>query len=681
MGPDPPSALLDALERLDARLEAAVAAASSAWDRSPGDDPYRGLYATPDDARSLLARGPLGPPFMLAAAEPLARVDEPPFDGLARTFGLDAVELDTLVFSLAPELDVRYGRLYGFLSDDMTRRWPTVDLALTLLCASREERLAGRLRFGPHAPLAAGRILAVADERLVLDPQVAGILVGLPSLHPVTAPFTTVSWPDRPFAAVPTDAGAVDTLERLAGVAPVRLALHGHAAAHHAAAEALAAARRCALVSADLRDVVRAPEPVEAMRLLFRERRLRAGVLFLAGADAVDPNANRRELAVLADGLATAGGVVVLSTADRWHLPAVPGPAPMALVTLELGDPGDAVRRSQWQRALSAYGVDPNCELGVLAARYMLDEHEIEEIAAAAAAAPAGSAGADLQAAARRRSGHALGRLAARIEPCARWDDLVVPEDTRDQLRELCTWAAQRRRVLDQWGLGRTTSRGRGIAALFSGAAGTGKTLAAEVVAGELGLDLYRIDLAGVVSKYVGETEKNLDRVFDAAERANAVLLFDEADALFGKRSAVRDSHDRYANIEISYLLQRMEAYDGLAVLSTNLRDNLDAAFLRRLAFVVTFPFPEVEERRRIWDVVWPVELPRARDVDLEELAETHRLSGGQIRNVVLAAAYLAAADGGCVHAGHVEHALGREYGKTGRDASARPTTVTEAAA
>jgi SpoVK/Ycf46/Vps4 family AAA+-type ATPase len=211
------------------------------------------------------------------------------------------------------------------------------------------------------------------------------------------------------------------------------------------------------------------------------------------------------------------------------------------------------------------------------------------------------------------------------------------------------------------------------VTALFSGASGTGKTLAAEVLAAELGLDLHRIDLAGVVSKYIGETEKNLDRVFQAAENANAVLLFDEADALFGKRSAVRDSHDRYANLEISYLLQKMEEYDGLAILSTNLRDNIDPAFLRRLAFVVTFPFPEEDERLRIWSKIWPPGVTLAEDVELEPLAEGHRLSGGQIRNVALSAAYLAAADGQMVSEAHLDRALRREYGKTGRDVPTIP--------
>ena len=228
---------------------------------------------------------------------------------------------------------------------------------------------------------------------------------------------------------------------------------------------------------------------------------------------------------------------------------------------------------------------------------------------------------ADLFAAARSRSGHALAALARRIEPAATWGDLVLPDDSLAQLDEIVGRVALRRRVLGDWGFGRKLSAGKGINALFAGASGTGKTMAAEVLAGRLGLDLYAIDLAGVVSKYIGETEKNLDRVFTAATDSNAVLFFDEADALFGKRSEVRDAHDRYANVEISYLLQKMEEYEGVAVLATNMRQHLDEAFLRRLAFCVPFPFPDEASRRRIWEGIWPASTPLAGDVDLTGLA------------------------------------------------------------
>jgi len=234
-------------------------------------------------------------------------------------------------------------------------------------------------------------------------------------------------------------------------------------------------------------------------------------------------------------------------------------------------------------------------------------------------------------------------------------------------LHEFVNTVRQRPRVLDEWGIGRKLASSRGVTILFAGPPGTGKTMAAEVIAGELGLDLYKIDLSTVISKYIGETEKNLERIFNEAETSNAILFFDEADSLFGKRSEVRDSHDRYANIEISYLLQRMEAYDGVTMLATNLRANLDEAFTRRLQFAVDFPFPEEADRLRIWNTLFPAEVPCAADVDLAVLAERFKLAGGNIRNIIVNAAFLAAADGGEVSMDHILHGTRRELQKMGR--------------
>ncbi len=225
---------------------------------------------------------------------------------------------------------------------------------------------------------------------------------------------------------------------------------------------------------------------------------------------------------------------------------------------------------------------------------------------------------------------------------------------------------AQSYRVLGEWGFGAKLSTGKGVNALFAGPSGTGKTMAAAILANELGLDLYKIDLSQVVSKYIGETEKNLDAIFTGAENSNIILFFDEADALFGKRSEVRDSHDRYANIEISYLLQKMEDYEGVAILATNLRQNLDEAFVRRLAFSIHFPFPDEVDRRRIWDGIWPEGISLAEDVDLDLLSRQFKLSGGNIKNVALAAAFLAS-DDGIVKMPHLLHATRREFQKLGQ--------------
>jgi len=274
---------------------------------------------------------------------------------------------------------------------------------------------------------------------------------------------------------------------------------------------------------------------------------------------------------------------------------------------------------------------------------------------------------ADLYTAARLHSNQRLNQLAVKISPRYTWDDIVLPADTLAQLHELVQRVRQQPTVYQAWGFGARLSTGKGVAALFAGESGTGKTMAADVVAGELGLELYKIDLSALVSKYIGETEKNLERVFSEAATSNAILFFDEADALFGKRSEVRDSHDRYANMEVSYLLQRLETYAGVVILASNLQANMDDAFTRRLHFIIEFPLPQTAERERIWRVHFPADTPVAAEVDLALLARRFAVAGGHIRNMIVRAAFLAAAENGPVRMRHLLHAARREYQKLGR--------------
>jgi len=274
---------------------------------------------------------------------------------------------------------------------------------------------------------------------------------------------------------------------------------------------------------------------------------------------------------------------------------------------------------------------------------------------------------ADVQAACRMLSNRNLGDRARRIVPKHRLSDIVLPDEQRTQLEEVCQQSAHRHVVLGQWGFGRKVSLGKGLNVLFSGPPGTGKTMAAEGLANELQLELYKIDLSQVVSKYIGETEKNLDQVFRAAQSSNAILFFDEADALFGKRSEVSDAHDRYANIEVAYLLQKMEEYEGISILATNLKKNLDEAFVRRIQFIVDFPFPDAQFRRRLWRGMFPAEAPRDASIDLDLLAARFPLAGGNIQNVVINASYLAASNGGLINMKHLMRATRSELKKLGR--------------
>jgi hypothetical protein len=296
----------------------------------------------------------------------------------------------------------------------------------------------------------------------------------------------------------------------------------------------------------------------------------------------------------------------------------------------------------------------------------IVEAAEVARLAATSRGEP-GPSHSDLDLGSRQASSSRLGELASRLPPGYRWEDLVVPERQLELLQSISAYLRHRDRVLSDWGYDRSVARTQGLKVLFAGESGTGKTMAAQVLAAELGLELFRVDLATVVSKYIGETEKNLDRIFNAADGSNAILFFDEADALFGKRSEISDSHDRYANIEVAYLLQKMEGYAGAVILATNYRRNIDDAFVRRLDFVIDFPFPEAEDRKRIWRLLLPEEAPLGDDLDIDFLATQFKLSGGSIRNCSLSAAFQAADDDGVIGMRHLVRAVALEYGKQGR--------------
>jgi hypothetical protein len=400
-----------------------------------------------------------------------------------------------------------------------------------------------------------------------------------------------------------------------------------------------------------------APHDLESLaRLWEREAALSSSALLLDcstldGSDAVKEQA-------VAHFLEGVGGALLVAGQERRF--GVERP----MIAFDLPRPRPAEQRALWQDALGAEAPRLNGTVERLVAQFDLTAPAIRT-----AAAQALNGGDDARAvsvrlwdACRIQSRPRLADLAQRIEPVATWDDFVLPAGQLRTLREIAAHVRQRARVYDEWGFAAKSARGLGISALFAGPSGTGKTMAAEVLANELALDLYHIDLSQVVSKYIGETEKNLRRVFDAAEEGGAILFFDEADALFGKRSEVRDSHDRYANIEVSYLLQRMEAYRGLAILTTNMKKALDTAFMRRIRFAVHFPFPDAGARAEIWQRIFPTATPTA-GLDPEKLARLN-VAGGNIRNIALNAAFLAADADEPVGMAHLLAAARSEYAK-----------------
>jgi hypothetical protein len=649
--------VFDELERLDHLLQQGVVGAQAAYGTQAAADPFRGLHLGPAEIEQLLRREPGAP--VLSAASAAGGPQREPLTSLAAHHGLSAFEADALLVALAPDIDLRYERLYAYLQDDVTMKRPTVDLILNLLCSSADEKLARRAIFQAEAPLLRESLVRLdGDETTPLlrrvvdvDDQIVRWVLGIGGLDLRLADCCELG---------PAPAG-----EPHSGGTDIRLYFRGRAGAgRRAAAEGLAEANGRPLLAVNAERL-----PDGTARRLMREAALHGALLYVDRTDALAERP--REIAALLTEVEGHAGPVVFAGEAAWIAPADAPTVGVHTVTFE---PPDAPsRRNLWAALLEQQGaVLAGDEVDALAGRFRFTASQIAA-AVADAAATARWRGddapglADLFASARARTGHALGGLAKKVDPVHRLDDIVLPDDALSQLRELCGRVVHRDRVLVEWGFAGKLSLGRGVSALFAGPPGTGKTMAAEIIANELGIDLYRIDLAGVVSKWIGETEKNLDGIFAAAEDANAILFFDEADALFGKRSGVKDSHDRYANVEVSYLLQKMEEYEGVAILATNKLDHLDEAFLRRIGYVVRFPFPEAEERLRIWAGIWPEAIPLGDDLDWRSLAREHLFSGAEIKNVALAAAFLAAETGEPVTMDAVLHAVRREYEKAGR--------------
>ncbi|MGK5731564.1 ATP-binding protein [Streptomyces sp. URMC 124] len=709
--------LLARLTLIEARVRRAIAvrtgeetAAGPGGLPGPADapfDPFQGLYISDDAAPHLLdaPTGPLPPDPAEARLTAALRAHEeaavaagaaPPLTRLAQEFGLGPLDVDVLLIALAPDTDARYERCYGYLNDDITCRHATTGLALTLCGVPSASAMARRL-FSPDGPLRAGGLLEDDDtERpyltrpLRVPDRVTAHLLGHDALP--AALRTAVCLPrPAPQLPPPDDGRLAATARRLAGL----LARHPSAhlrdepggAAGSIAETALAALGRPAL-RLDLAALADGPHPEAAVRAALLEARLRGcgllvgpvGSVSLGSVGAADSSTGPGRVRSLLAPLADPPVPVVLTGPEPWDAHWTPTP-PVLIECPPLTEPARAALWRHELRALAhragaageatAAGTD---EAAAAGARYRIAPHRIPAVAASACrqadadGTPVGPAA--VHAAARSWNGSTLGRLARRVRPAVTWPDLVLPERPYEQLRGLARRIRHRDRVLGQWGMRPGGGRGRGVTALFSGASGTGKTFAAEVVAADLGLDLYVVDLATVVDKYIGETEKNLERIFTEADAVNAVLLFDEADAVFGKRTAVQDAHDRYANTGTSYLLQRLEAFDGLALLTTNMHANIDPAFLRRLDLVVHFPAPDETQRRTLWDRCLGPEAPRAADLDdaaLAALAGAFDLPGGAIRCCAVTAAYRAADDDRPLATADLLAAVREEYAKLGR--------------
>jgi ATPase family associated with various cellular activities (AAA) len=643
--------------------------------KSPAGEAMQGFVIEDGEAEGLVAE--LTARWGRTSGAPIAEKSETLSPGTAdtflplchaiRQFDLRAIEYDAMLLALAVELDGVFGRLVAYLNDHVGRTRPTLGLAVGLQDAN----------FTLLSPLAFYKRPAVRDGLLEIEGD--GPAPGWSLLVPrdLVLRLSGEAPPDALPAGFRCFAPAPDLLDRLVLATGVRDGLAAWAASARppgfarplilsglpgagrtTAARGIAGILRSKLLVAE----VSADQMADRLRAARREASWHDAPLLLRIA--VPDTAGTIDWRVLWHGLADLRRPLMLATAPQ-HAEALAAAAPLEPAIVTFPEPSLAERAALW-RALLPPGTSRAAEVADhLAARFRFNPGRIAR--AARRAEPAGLTPDALMLACREVGAAAMGSLAQKLPLPYAWDDLVVPPLVRKELELARVWVRHQRQVLDLWGFGGRVAMGRGLTMLFGGPPGTGKTMAAQVLAGTLALDLYRVDLSRVVNKYIGETEKNLSVLFDEAQASGAVLFFDEADALFGKRSEVKDAHDRYANLEIGYLLQRMEEYEGITVLASNRARDMDEAFTRRFQFIVDFPIPDEAHRLKIWQGMLPPEAELDGELDLAALAKRFETSGGEIKNAVLAAAFVAAGEQVPLGTTQLIRAVRREFRKGGR--------------
>ncbi len=665
------------------------------------DDTYRGLYISDHETNHLVSR-PLAVSwgqtmdlphedednFTKQFADAQKKIDEfltLHFDQtdqillkkLSSIFNLTPIDIDILLICLAPALDLKYEQIFGYLQDDVTRKQPGVNLLLNLLAPPGLDRFSILTHLSEQSPLVRFQLIdRIADssnqpvlrQSLMVNETIFRWLLGNYQSHPDYAPFIVYSDPVlKPVDQLLSTFLHSEVHPELYS-SPHFIFSGPDDGCQIATAQAIAKKLEKPLLSIDLFRINHNERSLEAaVRIILRDSLLLNAIPMFSGWDiCLDDNNNPPDNLTLE--VCEFPDTLIISSQSEWGFNR--GGRDLNFIKIHFPVIDYAQRTKLWQYFLPSEFV-PDDSAATLAGQFELTSTQIQATFMTAQDIayknhrPINIE--DLASAARSHSNAHLSSLARKVTPRYGWSDIVLPVDQIEILHEIIATFRGKARVLVEWGVGEKLVFSAGIPILFSGPPGTGKTMAAEIIASELGLDLYKVDLSTIVSKYIGETEKNMERIFSEAESSNAILFFDEADALFGKRSEVRDSHDRYANIEISYLLQRMEVYDGVTILATNLKANLDEAFTRRLQFSVNFPFPDEADRLRIWRTLFPPKVPREPDIDLQFLASRYRLAGGNIRNILVNAAFLASADGGQVTMHHILHSTHREYQKLGR--------------
>ena len=613
---------------------------------------------------------------------------------LTRIFNLTAFEEQCLLICLAPELDRKYERLYAYLQDDVTRKKPCPDLILSLLFDSMEEKVTARQAFSPQTPLMRFLLgfsdnpeetVPMISRSLKLDDRIINFILGYHDIDERLqdmARFVTPTDISAQQLVMPEDSEWLIQIARKSmGGKPepsanrVVFYFYGpYGAGKKSLAGLIGHFLGIPLIFADIQKITSTGSSFkESIQLLAREVILhQAGLVVENFQVLLDDRDKKIEISQFFSIIPALSPLTFVMSDRLWK----PGDLirRFTYIEKEFSIPPELLRKQYWEKMSQRHSVAQEVDFDELAAKFRFTPGQIrdgllnaEHLSLQHHNRKSQIDMTDLYTACHNQSNQNLGALSRKLRPKYTWDDIILPPDQLQQLQELCNQVKYRQVVFGDWGFDRKLALGKGLNALFSGPPGTGKTMAAEVIANVLHLEIYKIDLSQVVSKYIGETEKNLEKIFGEAETSNAILFFDEADALFGKRSEVKDAHDRYANIEIGYLLQRMEEYQGIVILATNLNKNVDEAFLRRMQFVIEFPFPDVEQREAMWRKIFPADAPKAQDLDYQFLANKLKIAGGNIKNIALAAAFYAAHQTGVIDMKHILLATRREYQKIGK--------------
>ncbi|MGB9927654.1 MAG: AAA family ATPase [Methanosarcina sp.] len=610
---------------------------------------------------------------------------------LSKLFDLDPFEIDILLIGLAPEIDLKYEKLYSYLQNDITKKRPTVNLALTLLFTTIEEKIKAREYFSPSASLIKNQLIHLSKGEVNVDPslisrfikiddRIVNFLLGFDDLDLKIRNISYLVKPERSFENLILPSELKRALINLAGwYSENRLSLkflfYGPSGSgKKTAAEAICREAGINLLVVNSKFLLES-KSLEITNLIMREASLQNSALYLQAFDVLLEDRESGESKDSADSLVqdlkTFPGLIFL--AGKEFLEFNKSLINNGFIPCKFPLPSYSVRKQLWESCLEDYRLDEGVDLSALASKFKFSGGQIRDaVQTTYSFARENNPSCkilsmeNLYKGCKVQSNQKLSSLALKTNPRYTWEDIVLPKDTLEHLKEVSGFIKYKGKVHSDWGFEKKLSLGKGLNVLFSGSPGTGKTMASEILANEVKLDLYKIDLSSLVSKYIGETEKNLKKVFEEAETSNSILFFDEADALFGKRSEVKDSHDRYANIETAYLLQKMEEYEGTVILASNFRKNMDDAFIRRLHFTVEFPLPDERSRENIWRKTFPEETPIAKDVDFVFLSK-FKLTGGNIKNIVLAASFLAAEDSESVGMEHLVKATKREYQKIGK--------------